>query len=97
MSASNARHAGTFAISGEIEVARLAFGALRITGEGSWGAPDEEEEALRVLCHLPERWMVFIDTADTQGPEFRSDSVRKRYARMKASDCFDQRGGTQVD
>jgi hypothetical protein len=29
----------TFAIGGESEVRRLGFGAMRITGKGTWGPP----------------------------------------------------------
>jgi aryl-alcohol dehydrogenase-like predicted oxidoreductase len=61
--------AGTFAVGGDITVNRLGFGAMRITGPGIWGEPQDRAEALRVLKRLPELGVNFIDTADAYGPE----------------------------
>jgi aryl-alcohol dehydrogenase-like predicted oxidoreductase len=60
---------GTFKIGGDLEVTRLGFGAMRITGEGIWGAPKDYDAALAVLRRLPELAVDFIDTADSYGPE----------------------------
>jgi pyridoxine 4-dehydrogenase len=60
---------GTFAIGGELEVNRLGYGAMRITGEGVWGEPDDPAEALAVLRRAVELGVTFIDTADSYGPE----------------------------
>ena len=54
---------GTFAIGGDMPVARLGFGAMRITGEGIWGPPPNREGALATLRKLPEFGVDFIDTA----------------------------------
>ncbi|MBN9246449.1 MAG: aldo/keto reductase [Hyphomicrobium sp.] len=62
-------HAGVFSIGGDIPVNRLGFGAMRITGKGIWGEPDDKEESLRTLRKLPELGVNFIDTADSYGPE----------------------------
>jgi pyridoxine 4-dehydrogenase len=64
-----ATSAGTFKIGGEIEVTRLGFGAMRITGEGIWGPPKDHDAAIAVLKRLPELGIDFIDTADAYGPE----------------------------
>jgi aryl-alcohol dehydrogenase-like predicted oxidoreductase len=61
--------AKTFRIGGDLEVNRLGFGAMRITGPGVWGEPRDPAEALRVLKRLPELGVDFIDTADSYGPE----------------------------
>jgi aryl-alcohol dehydrogenase-like predicted oxidoreductase len=60
---------GTFRIGGDLEVNRLGFGAMRITGPGVWGEPPDRAEALRVLRMLPELSINFVDTADSYGPE----------------------------
>lgn len=60
---------GTFAIAGELPVVRLGFGAMRLTGEGVWGEPDDHEEARRVLRRAVELGVTLIDTADSYGPE----------------------------
>jgi len=60
---------GTFAISGDLTVSRLGFGAMRITGDGVWGMPKNPDEAIRVLRRAVELGVNFIDTADSYGPE----------------------------
>jgi len=40
--------AGTLRL-GDINVSRLGFGAMRLTGRGIWGPPADRSEALRVL------------------------------------------------
>jgi len=50
-------------------VNRLAFGAMRITGEGIWGEPRDPDEARRVLRRAVELGVDFIDTAHSYGPE----------------------------
>jgi aryl-alcohol dehydrogenase-like predicted oxidoreductase len=64
----HASKSGTFKI-GEITVNRLGFGAMRITGEGIWGEPQDREGCLRTLRRLPELGVNFIDTADSYGPD----------------------------
>ena len=60
--------AGTVSVGGELSVNRLGFGAMRLTGEGIWGAPADRNRALAVLRHAVELDVNFIDTADSYGP-----------------------------
>lgn len=69
MSAINASRSGMFKIGGDIEVNRLGFGAMRITGPGIWDEPKDRAEALHTLKRLLELGINFIDTADSYGPE----------------------------
>jgi pyridoxine 4-dehydrogenase len=64
----NAAKSGVFKIGGVLEVHRLGYGAMRITGEGVWGEPKDKNEALRTLKRLPELGVNFIDTAHAYGP-----------------------------
>ena len=48
---------------------RLGFGAMRITGRGIWGEPDDPDAARRVLRRLRGLGVDFVDTADSYGPE----------------------------
>lgn len=59
--------AGTFALDG-LTVNRLGFGAMRLTGEGIWGEPEDPESARAVLGRAVELGVNFIDTADSYGP-----------------------------
>ncbi len=65
----NAAAAGTFDIGGDLRVNRLGFGAMRITGKGVWGEPENLEEARRVLERAVELGINLIDTADSYGPD----------------------------
>jgi aryl-alcohol dehydrogenase-like predicted oxidoreductase len=65
----DATASGTFEIGGDLKVHRLGFGAMRITGKGIWGPPEDVAEARRVLRRVPELGIDFIDTADSYGPE----------------------------
>lgn len=65
----NAAAAGTFSLGGDLEVNRMGFGAMRLTGEGIWGEPEDPEEARRVLRRAVELGVNLIDTADSYGPE----------------------------
>lgn len=58
----------TFKIGGDMEVNRLGYGAMRITGEGIWGPPRDPNEARKVLKRAVELGVNFIDTADAYGP-----------------------------
>jgi pyridoxine 4-dehydrogenase len=64
-----AEKAGQFLIGGDLPVYRLGFGAMRITGKGIWGEPQDPAEAKRVLRRAIELGVNFIDTADSYGPE----------------------------
>jgi aryl-alcohol dehydrogenase-like predicted oxidoreductase len=65
----SAAKSGSFAIGGDLEVFRLGFGAMRVTGQGIWGPPADREEAIRTLKRLPDLGVNFIDTADSYGPD----------------------------
>ncbi len=59
---------GTFRLGGDLEVNRLGYGAMRLTGPGIWGEPKDPAEAKRVLKRAVELGVNFIDTADSYGP-----------------------------
>jgi pyridoxine 4-dehydrogenase len=73
----DAKKSGTFAIGGELTVHRLGFGAMRVVGDGVWGPPRDEAEALRVLRRLPDLGIDFIDTADSYGPKVSEELIAK--------------------
>jgi len=68
---------GHFTIGGDMPVVRLGFGAMRVTGSGVWGEPDDRAECLRTLRKLPELGINFIDTADSYGPEVSERLLRE--------------------
>jgi pyridoxine 4-dehydrogenase len=75
--ATTATSSGTFKIGDDLEVTRLGYGAMRITGEGIWGDPPDHGKAIAVLERVPELGMDFIDTADSYGPYVSEDLIRE--------------------
>ncbi len=71
----SAAKSGKFSIGGKVNVHRLGFGAMRITGEGIWGPPKDRAEALATLKRLPALEVNFIDTADAYGPEISENLI----------------------
>jgi pyridoxine 4-dehydrogenase len=73
----DARESGSFKIGGDIEIHRLGFGAMRVTGPRVWGPPLDKAEAVRTLQRLPDLGINFIDTADSYGPEVSEQLIRE--------------------
>jgi aryl-alcohol dehydrogenase-like predicted oxidoreductase len=63
-----AAQAGTITLGADLTVNRMGFGAMRITGKGIWGPPDDVPSALATLRRAVELGVNFIDTADSYGP-----------------------------
>jgi len=69
-----AASAGTFRL-GDLEVHRMGFGAMRLTGGGIWGPPADRREAVHVLqTAVHELGVNLVDTADSYGP-FVSEEI----------------------
>jgi pyridoxine 4-dehydrogenase len=52
---------------GDLPVRRLGFGAMRLTGPGTWGEPKDRPAAKEVLRRALELGVNLIDTADAYG------------------------------
>lgn len=75
-----AAKSGTFKIGGDLEVHRLGFGAMRITGDGIWGPPKDAAEARRTLRRVPELGIDLVDTADSYGPAVSEELIAEVLA-----------------
>jgi pyridoxine 4-dehydrogenase len=84
---------GTFALGGELNVRRLGFGAMRITGDGIWGPPKDPDSAVRVLRRSVELGVNFIDTADSYGPNVSEELIAKALAPYPADLVVATKGG----
>ncbi len=67
--------AGTIALGHELTVNRMAYGAMRITGAGTFGQPADRDECIRVLRRAVELGVDFIDTADSYGPNVSEELI----------------------
>ncbi|WP_288428229.1 aldo/keto reductase [uncultured Spirosoma sp.] len=64
----------TLTLGGDLEVNRVGFGAMRITGPAIWGMPDNPQNSIDLLRRAVELGVTFIDTADMYGP-FTSEQL----------------------
>jgi pyridoxine 4-dehydrogenase len=71
----SANLAGNVSLGRELSVHRLGFGAMRLTGEGIWGPPQDRNTALAVLRRTVELDVNFIDTADSYGPHVSEELI----------------------
>jgi len=71
----SASQAGEISLGNQISVHRLGYGAMRLTGEGIWGPPEDRKAALAVLRRAVELGVNFIDTADSYGPYISEELI----------------------
>ncbi|WP_263377600.1 aldo/keto reductase [Granulicella paludicola] len=84
---------GTFHIGGDLEVRRLGFGAMRLTGKGVWGPPEDIVSAQAVLRRAVELGINFIDTADVYGPGDNERLIRDTLRPYPADLVIATKGG----
>ncbi|HEX2076087.1 MAG TPA: aldo/keto reductase [Longimicrobium sp.] len=92
-SSGGAAAAGTFRIGGELEVNRLGYGAMRITGSGVWGPPRDHEGAIRVLRRTVGLGIDLIDTADSYGPHVSEELIAEALHPYPAGLVIATKGG----
>src|ERR1700761_1275557 len=85
---------GTISL-GDLTVNRLGFGAMRITGKGIWGPPENRDEAIATLRGAVELGVNFIDTADSYGPYVSKELIAEALAPYKDGVVVATKGGWQ--
>ncbi|PTQ97947.1 aryl-alcohol dehydrogenase-like predicted oxidoreductase [Mucilaginibacter yixingensis] len=83
----------TFTIGKDLTVNRLGYGAMRITGKGIWGPPEDKNEAIRVLKRAVELGVNFIDTADSYGPNVSEELIAEALHPYPADLVIATKGG----
>src|SRR6202046_4368893 len=79
--------------SGDLAVHPLGYGAMRITGEGIWGEPQDRDEAIRVLHSAVALGINFIDTADSYGPAVSEEIIAEALYPYPAGLVIATKGG----
>jgi aryl-alcohol dehydrogenase-like predicted oxidoreductase len=70
-----AAQAGTITLGGDLTVNRMGFGAMRVTGKGIWGPPEDHAGALALLRRAVELGINLMDTADSYGPGVSEEMI----------------------
>ena len=84
---------GEFVFGNDLRIARLGFGAMRLTGKGIWGEPADRAEVLRVVRRAVELGINFIDTADAYGPNVSEEIVAEALHPYPAGLVIATKGG----
>lgn len=59
----------TYALGGELEINRLGYGGMQLTGTGVFGDAPDRPTAIKVLQQAVAAGVNFIDTAEAYGPQ----------------------------
>jgi len=86
--------AGTLTIGGDLPVHRMGFGAMRITGDGIWGEPDDPDAARALLRRAVELGVNLIDTADSYGPQVSERLIAEALHPYPENLAIATKGGT---
>lgn len=89
----DAAAAGQMALGADLEVNRLGFGAMRLTGQGVWGDPPDVATAVRILQRAVQLGVNFIDTADSYGPEVSENLIARALHPYPAGLVIATKGG----
>jgi len=60
---------------GELEINRLGYGAMQLTGNGVFGEVEDRENAIKVLQEAVANGVNFIDTAEAYGPKLNESLI----------------------
>ena len=73
----NAHTRDTFALSGDLTVTRMGYGAMQLAGPHVFGPPKDRDEAIAVLRRVVELGLTHIDTSDFYGPFVTNELIRE--------------------
>jgi pyridoxine 4-dehydrogenase len=89
----HARPGGTLVIGSGLEVSRLGFGAMRLTGPGMWGEFPDRDAGITLLRRVIDAGVTFIDTADAYGPHTNEILIRDALYPYPAGLVIATKGG----
>ena len=78
---------------GELEINRLGYGAMQLTGNGVFGEVEDRENAIKVLQEAVANGVNFIDTAEAYGPKFNESLIADALHPYKQDLLIATKGG----
>ena len=70
--------AGSFTLPGtQMNLNRMGYGAMQLSGPGVWGPPRDENGAIAVLREAVEAGVNHIDTSDFYGPHVTNQIIKR--------------------
>ena len=83
----------TYSLGNTIEINRLGYGAMQLTGQGVFGEVEDRENAIKVLQEAVAAGVNFIDTADAYGPHFNESLIADALHPYKKNLIIATKGG----
>jgi pyridoxine 4-dehydrogenase len=83
----------TYKLGNDIEINRLGYGAMQLTGHGVFGEVADRENAKKVLQETVISGVNFIDTADAYGPHFNESLIADALHPYKKGLVIATKGG----
>lgn len=83
----------TFSLGGQLEINRLGYGGMQLTGTGVWGEVADRENAKKVLQAAVAGGVNFIDTAEAYGPKFNESLIADALHPYKEGLVIATKGG----
>ncbi|HEV7942528.1 MAG TPA: aldo/keto reductase family oxidoreductase [Solirubrobacteraceae bacterium] len=68
---------GTFAMTEDLTVTRMGYGAMQLAGPGVFGPPKDRDAAIAVLREAIELGITHIDTSDYYGPHVTNQIIKE--------------------
>jgi pyridoxine 4-dehydrogenase len=85
----------TFKIGGTLEVNRMGYGGMQLTGFGVWGDAEDRENAKQVLKTATDSGVNFIDTADAYGPHTNETLIHDALHPYRSGLVIATKGGLE--
>jgi pyridoxine 4-dehydrogenase len=83
----------TYKLGGQLEVNRVGYGAMQLTGNGVFGEVEDRENAKKVLQAAVAAGVNFIDTAWAYGPRFNESLIADALHPYKQGLVIATKGG----
>ncbi len=83
----------TVLLADSIPISKIGFGAMRITGRGVWGPPEDPKAAINLLRSVVDLGVTFIDTADSYGPSVSEELIAVALRPYSSNIIIGTKGG----
>lgn len=84
-----------YKLGGQLDINRIGYGAMQLTGPGVWGDAPDRDRAKQVLLTAVEAGVNFIDTADSYGPHTNEVLIREALSSHYADLVIATKGGLE--
>ncbi|HEU4362818.1 MAG TPA: aldo/keto reductase family oxidoreductase [Mycobacterium sp.] len=88
---------GTFAMTPDLTVHRMGYGAMQLAGPGVFGPPKDHDAAIAVLREVIELGITHIDTSDFYGPHVTNQIIREALHPYPTELCIVTKVGARRD